>query len=79
MRLSLTLSLVLFTGASLRAEAPPIQGTLPEDLLPGLAPLLKEAVERSPTSISASIAVAERPGELAAPPPGRRCGSRTAP
>jgi outer membrane protein TolC len=58
MRLSLTLSLVLFTGASLRAEAPPIQGTLPEDLLPGLAPLLKEAVERSPTSISASIAVA---------------------
>ena len=58
MRLSVTLSLALFAGASLRAEAPPIQGTLPEDLLPGLAPLLKEAVERSPTTISASIAVA---------------------
>jgi outer membrane protein TolC len=32
---------------------------MPEDYLPGLKPLLKEAVERSPTTISASIAVAQ--------------------
>src|SRR5580658_9673251 len=58
MRLPITLSLALLAGACLRAEAPPIDGTLPEDLLPGLSPLLKEAVERSPSTISASIGVA---------------------
>jgi outer membrane protein TolC len=31
---------------------------MPEDYLPGLKPLLKEAVERSPSTLSASIAVA---------------------
>ena len=59
MRLPVTLSLVLAAAAALRAEAPPIQGTLPEDYLPGLGPLLKEAVERSPSTINASIAVAQ--------------------
>jgi outer membrane protein TolC len=54
-----TLSLVLVAAASLRAEAPSLQGTLPEDYLPGLKPLLKEAVERSPNTISASIALAQ--------------------
>jgi outer membrane protein TolC len=59
MRLPVALSLVLVAAASLRAEAPPIQGTLPEDYLPGLKPLLKEAVERSPNTINASLAVAQ--------------------
>lgn len=58
MRLPLALSLLLVAAASLSAEAPPVQGTLPEDLLPGLTPLLKQAVERSPSTISASIALA---------------------
>lgn len=35
-----------------------VTGTLPEDLLPGLEPLLKAAVERSPNTISASIDLA---------------------
>jgi outer membrane protein TolC len=58
MRLLAALSLVLFAGAPLRADAPPVDGTMPEDLLPGLTPILKAAVERSPTSISASISLA---------------------
>jgi outer membrane protein TolC len=59
MRLSITLSLVLAAITSLRAEAPSVQGTLPEDYIPGLVPLLKQAVERSPSTIAASIAVAQ--------------------
>jgi len=58
MRLPIALSLLLVAAVSLRAEAPPLQGTLPEDLMPALNPLLKEAVERSPSTISASIALA---------------------
>jgi outer membrane protein TolC len=37
-----------------------VQGTLPEDLLPGLKPLLKTAVERSPSTILASISMAQQ-------------------
>jgi len=59
MRLSLTLSLVLATGVLLRAEAPPLQGTLPEDYLPALKPLLLTAVERSPTTIASSLNLAQ--------------------
>lgn len=59
MRLPLTLSLVLAVLVSVKAESPSVEGTLPEDYLPGLKPLLKEAVERSPTTISASIALAQ--------------------
>ncbi len=44
---------------SLRAEAPAVQGTMPEDYLPGLSSLLKQAVERSPTTIAASVSVAQ--------------------
>jgi outer membrane protein TolC len=58
MRLPVILSLVLAAAANLQAEAPPVQGTMPEDLLPGLGPLLREAVERSPSTISASISMA---------------------
>jgi outer membrane protein TolC len=57
MRLPALLSVALVAVASLRAEAPPLQGTMPEDYLPGLVPLLKTAVERSPNTISAAIAV----------------------
>jgi outer membrane protein TolC len=57
MRLSAALSVALVAVASLRAEAPPLQGTMPEDLLPGLKPLLQTAVERSPNTISAAINV----------------------
>jgi outer membrane protein TolC len=60
MRLSLTLPLLLLVAAPLRAEAPSVQGTLPEDQLPGLKPLLKVAVERAPGSILQSINVAEQ-------------------
>jgi outer membrane protein TolC len=59
MRLPITLSLSLLLVATLRAEAPSVEGTLPEDNLPALKPLLKEAVERSPNTIMASIAVAQ--------------------
>jgi outer membrane protein TolC len=59
MRLPITLSLLLAATTSLWAEAPAVQGTMPEDYLPGLAPLLKEAVERSPTTIAASVSVAQ--------------------
>jgi outer membrane protein TolC len=58
MRLSKPLALFLLAVASARAEAPSLDGTMPEDLLPGLRPLLKEAVERSPNTITASIGVA---------------------
>src|SRR5471030_1177384 len=58
MRLTKTLTLCLLAIASARAEAPSLEGTMPEDLLPGLRPLLKEAVERSPSTITASIGVA---------------------
>jgi outer membrane protein TolC len=58
MRLFAILSLVLVGATTLRSEAPPIEGTLPEDYLPALKPLLKAAVERSPATITASIAVA---------------------
>jgi outer membrane protein TolC len=46
-------------AASVRAEGPVVQGTMPEDLMPALGPLLKEAVERSPSTITASIALAQ--------------------
>jgi outer membrane protein TolC len=59
MRLPITLSLVLAAITSLRAEAPSVEGTMPEDFAPGLSPLLKQAVERSPSTIMASIAVAQ--------------------
>src|ERR1700733_5980762 len=59
MKLPETLLLALFAAATLRAEAPSIQGTLPEDYLPGLKPLLQTAVERSPNTIQASISVAQ--------------------
>src|ERR1019366_8530188 len=60
MRLPLTLSLALATMATLRAEAPSVSGTLPEDYIPQLRPLLQMAVERSPTQVSASISVAQQ-------------------
>jgi outer membrane protein TolC len=59
MRFSITLSLALAAVTSLRAEAPPVQGSMPEDFIPGLAPLLKQAVERSPTTLMAGITVAQ--------------------
>jgi outer membrane protein TolC len=59
MRLPISLTLVLIAVASLKAEAPSLEGTMPEDLIPSLKPLLKEAVERSPSTITASIAVAQ--------------------
>jgi outer membrane protein TolC len=58
MRLPKTLTIFLLAIASAKAESPALDGTMPEDLLPGLRPLLKEAVERSPTIISANISLA---------------------
>ena len=60
MRLSAALSAALVAVASLRAEAPPLQGTMPEDYLPGLKALLQNAVERSPNTIAASINVEQQ-------------------
>jgi outer membrane protein TolC len=60
MRFIATLSLSLISAASLCAEAPSVEGTLPEDLLPQLRPLLQMAVERSPNTIAASLAVAQQ-------------------
>lgn len=60
MRLPAALSVALVAVASLRAEAPPIQGTMPEDYLPGLRPLLQTAVERSPNTLSAAISVEQQ-------------------
>jgi outer membrane protein TolC len=52
--------LALLAAASMHAETPPVQGTMPEDYLPGLGPLLKTAVERSPNTIMASITLAQQ-------------------
>jgi outer membrane protein TolC len=60
MRLPALLSVALVAVSSLRAEAPSVQGTLPEDLLPGLKPLLQTAVERSPNTIMAAINVEQQ-------------------
>lgn len=60
MRLPAALSVAFLAVASLRAEAPPLQGTMPEDLLPGLKPLLQIAVERSPNTLSAAISVEQQ-------------------
>jgi outer membrane protein TolC len=57
MRLSVALFLAGVAAATVRAEAPPLQGTLPEDYLPALRTLLRVAVERSPNTINAGIAV----------------------
>ena len=59
MRLPITLLLLLAVAAPVWAEAPSLDGTLPEDYLPGLKPFLKAAVERSPTTINASIGLAQ--------------------
>jgi outer membrane protein TolC len=53
-----TVTLIAWLPAAIRAEAPAVAGTLPEDLVPGLAPLLKQAVERAPSQVEASIHVA---------------------
>ncbi len=58
-RLPITLSLLLAAVVSMRAEAPPVAGTLPEDFLPGLKPILMNALERSPTMITASLNTAQ--------------------
>ena len=60
MRLPKTLPLLLLAMASLRAEAPSVTGTMPEDFLPGLGPLLKTAVEKSPNTILSNINVAQQ-------------------
>ena len=60
MRLPAVLLTALVAAASLRAEAPPLQGTLPEDFLPALKPLLQTAVERSPQTISAGINILQQ-------------------
>jgi outer membrane protein TolC len=60
MKLPAILSILLIVTASLRAEAPSIEGTLPEDYIPALKPLLQAAVERSPNTIAASITVAQQ-------------------
>jgi outer membrane protein TolC len=63
MRLHAALSLALVAVISAKAEGPPLQGTMPEDFLPALRPLLQTAVERSPSAISASIAVEQQEGQ----------------
>lgn len=60
MRLTATLIAALALTSALRAEAPSVAGTLPEDYLPQLKPLLQMAVERSPATISAAIGVAQQ-------------------
>lgn len=57
------LAVFCLATALLRAEAPSIEGTLPEDLLPGLQPLLKKAVESSPSTILANVQVAQQEGQ----------------
>jgi len=61
LRMRSTLTLLLFCAAlsGLPAEAPPVEGTMPEDYLPSLRPLLKEAVEKAPSAIMADISLAQ--------------------
>ncbi len=54
--------LLSLAAASLQAEAPSLSGTLPEDYLPNLGPLLHAAVERSPSTILASTTIAQQEG-----------------
>ena len=63
LRLLPGLAVFCLAAALLRAEAPSIEGTLPEDLLPGLQPILKKAVESSPTTLLANIVVAQQEGQ----------------
>ena len=57
------LAVFCLAAALLRAEAPSIEGTLPEDSLLGLQPLLKTAVEQSPSTILANIQVVQQEGQ----------------
>jgi len=61
MRLTVLAALLLAaTAASLRAAGPPsVAGTLPEDFIPELRPILAAAVNRAPIAISASIDIAQ--------------------
>ncbi len=61
-RLIPAFALISIAAVSLRADAPSVEGTLPEDYVPGLRPLLKTAVEHSPSTILANIAVAQQEG-----------------
>jgi outer membrane protein TolC len=58
-------AVLLLATAPLRAEGPSIEGTLPEAYLPGLQPLLKTAVESSPSTILANIQVIMQEGARA--------------
>ncbi len=61
-RLIPAFALLSIATVSLLAEAPSLDGTLPEDYVPGLSPLLKTAVEHSPSTILANLTVAEQEG-----------------
>lgn len=62
-RLPLTVSVLMLACVALRAEGPSVKGTLPEDYLPGLVPLLKTGVEHSPNTILANITLAQQEGQ----------------
>jgi outer membrane protein TolC len=61
-RLTPALALLLAATVPLHADAPSVDGTLPEDYLPSLKPLLKTAVEHSPSTLLANISVAQQEG-----------------
>lgn len=44
---------------SLKAETPSVEGTMPEDFLPGLKPILESALKQSPQMILSGIGIAQ--------------------
>lgn len=55
---SWALALLLVLSTAVRADEPPVAGTLPEDYLPGLKDLLATALKQSPQMISNAILIA---------------------
>jgi outer membrane protein TolC len=65
MRLTALAALLLAAAsASLRAGAPSVAGTLPEDFIPELRPILAGAINRAPLAITASIEIAQSEAAL---------------
>ena len=50
---------LLFTGFTVRAAIPAVEGTMPEDYLPELKEILQTALKQSPQMISREIAIAQ--------------------
>lgn len=58
------LTIALAAAAAAWAQDPTAAGTMPEDYLPGLRPLLESAMRRSPTMINQALTVAQDEAQM---------------